>query len=139
MDARRERSDFWKQTGWPAALWICLVVAFSPVLLDLLSHAVKNPWARSSLVFPFLAWLAARRNDESRTRGHSIHSSRMMWALVAGRAWRSKLFAIAGGAIRFGRIGILVAIVGLCHSMGVGWARLEWACSWSGRFLSRRI
>ena len=43
-------------------------------------------------------------------------SRRMIWIwLLAGLA--IELLAVAGGAPRFGRLGLLIAVVGLCHSM----------------------
>jgi hypothetical protein len=59
LDRSPAASVRWASRGWQVALWIGLAIAFSPVLLDLVSHTEDQPWTRVSLVFPLLVWVAA--------------------------------------------------------------------------------
>ncbi len=101
--------------GWQLAIWIGLLVAFSPVLLDLSAHVQEHPWARTSLIFPWLLWVAARRTHSQPDGPTPATAGRMDWTLVfLGLA--IELVAIAGGSLRFGRVGLALAAYGLCRA-----------------------
>jgi hypothetical protein len=92
--------------------------AFSPVLLDLASHLESHPWARTALIFPWLAWLAARSNPETRTDPLTA----VVWTgLCSGLLL--ELVAVSGGTPRIGRVGLVVGLFALVW--GARWAK--WA------------
>jgi len=91
-----------------ASLWIALLVAFSPVLVDFAQHLIANPWALYTLIFPMLfARCAARRSAPFRK-----HWDGAIWI---ARALLLELFAILVGMLRAGRVAVLIACVGLCR------------------------
>ena len=58
-------------------LWGALLVAFSPVLVDLGRHWFHSDWARYSIVFvPLLVWAVRRSPAQEPRRG-------LGWTLVA--------------------------------------------------------
>jgi len=96
---------------WRILFWAGLVFAFGPSLRDAGELFVAQPWSRATLVFPVLAYAAARAEAPSRP-------SRYGWALVAvGIA--IQMVAIGGGLVRVGRVGFVLAAMGLCR--GAGW------------------
>ena len=101
--------------GWSLAIWLCLLAAFSPVLFDLSVHLVEHPWARASLIFPWLGWVATRSRAEPQDAETSLEPSRALWIWIA-LALGIEGLAIAGDTIRLGRLGLLIAVLGLCHS-----------------------
>ena len=57
-----------------ALLWLGLVGAFSPVVVDLLRHCVAEPWSRYALVFvPMLA--VCIRQSQADARASAIASA----------------------------------------------------------------
>ena len=96
--------------GWGLALWIGLVFAFGPVLRPGIENLSSQPWTRGPLVFLLLAWVAAR-GEPAATR------SRTGWLFVLlGIA--IELVAIGGDVARAGRLGFVIAAVGLCRATG---------------------
>ena len=47
-------------------LWLALLGAMSPTLVDLAGHHLVSPWAHYSLLFPFLLWALAREERSTR-------------------------------------------------------------------------
>lgn len=91
--------------------WIALLFAALPVLADLGRHLLSSSWAWYALVFPALAAITIRRTPPG--------PSRPGWALVvvaAGLAIQG--WGIASGELRTGRIGVLLAVVGLLLLQG---------------------
>ena len=87
MDPALPRPSIWGRRGWQIAIWLCLISAFSPVLLDLTIHVSDNAWARTILIFPWLVWVASRQNVESSSLRSRPVSHRIIWAwLLAGIA-----------------------------------------------------
>ncbi len=100
--------------AWALLLWAGLAFAFAPTLRGGLEHLTHEPWTRATLIFPVLAYLAARAEGPSMP-------SRVGWLLVAvGVA--IQLVAIAGGFVPVGRLGFVLAAIGLCR--GAGWCSL---------------
>ncbi|MAG34128.1 MAG: hypothetical protein CL908_24880 [Deltaproteobacteria bacterium] len=96
-------------------IWLGLLAAFSPVVLDLVDHVVTHPWARIGIVFPWLAWIAVHR-DRAGTAGRS---NRLIWICLL-LAIGIELLAVSGDVLRLGRFGLVIAAVGLVR--GAGWA-----------------
>lgn len=107
----------WDRPIGRVCLWLGLAIAFSPVLLDLLRHVVANPWARTALIFPLLAAVAARHD---RRVGPLPRSRRLVW-IALGLALALELVATAAGVVRLGRVGLFLGAAGLL--VGAGWAR----------------
>lgn len=98
------------------ALWAGLAIAFSPVLADLGEHWTEEPWARASLVFPWLVWIAARRD--------TVTPAPATWGRVlVASGIALELLAIGGNVVRLGRIGLAAAAIGLC--LAAGWTSLR--------------
>ena len=95
-----------------AAVSLGLVCAFWPTWIDLFEHYQAHPWTRASLVFPGLAWLAARSEPGP------VHAAGWGWGLL-GFGLLLELAAIAGGYLRLGRLGLGLAAFGICR--GAGW------------------
>jgi len=96
--------------GWGLALWIGLVFAFGPALQPGIENLSSQPWTRGTLVFVLLAWIAARG-------AHGATRSRAGWLLVLlGIA--IELVAIGGDVARAGRLGFVIAAIGLCRATG---------------------
>ncbi len=109
-------TSIWTDSTWRWGIWLVLLVAFSPVLLDLVGHLKSNPWSRTVLIFPWLAWVAAR-SDRGALRDPT---TTVIWgALVFALAF--ELVAISGDVLRIARVGMGVGLVGLIW--GAGWAR----------------
>jgi len=106
--ASRQRAVRPVRRSQALALWAGLLVAFSPVLLDLVRHMAENPWARYAALFPFLfarcALSEAERPPERRD-GY-------LWI---GLGMGLELFGILAAAMRIGRVGLALAAIGLCR------------------------
>lgn len=100
---------------WPILVWAGLVFAFAPSLRDTAELLWAQPWSRATLVFPVLAYVAARAEGPAA-------ASRWGWVLVAvGIA--IELLAIGSGLVRVGRFGFVLAAIGVCR--GAGWCSLS--------------
>ena len=95
-----------------AVLWIALGAAFSPVAFDLTRHWIEFPWARYSIVFPFLFVRCALRAERKRPAPAGL-----IW-VIAGLAL--ELAAAFAGAIRWARPGLAIAVIGMCQRLGLG-------------------
>lgn len=92
-------------------LWIGLLVALSPSLVELAGHWLAEPWSRYSALFVPL-WVACALGDPGPPRPH-----RDGYALVAlGVALC--LVAVGGDMGRFGRPGIALAAIGMARVIG---------------------
>lgn len=92
--------------------WLGLAAAFSPVLADLVRYAAAEPSVRYALVFlPLLAVVIAA---EPRSAG----SARGWPWLIAGLG--IELVALRVDAVRYGRPGLVLGVIGLCQLLGVG-------------------
>jgi hypothetical protein len=100
--------------AWALLLWAGLAFAFAPTLRGGLEHLTHEPWTRATLIFPVLAFLAARAERPARP-------SQVGWLLVAAGG-AIQLAAIGGGFVRAGRLGFVLAAIGLCR--GSGWCSL---------------
>lgn len=98
--------------GLGLALWAGLLFAFSPSIAAGLESLRSQPWTRGTLIFALLAVVAVRSAPPARR-------SAAGWALVAAGI-AIQLVAIGGGVARAGRLGFVLAAVGLCR--GAGWA-----------------
>jgi hypothetical protein len=109
--------SLWAHALAPWLVWIGLIAAFSPVLRELAGHLVEHPWARVSLIFPWLAWVAVREDQ-----GRSGRESRtIIWSCLLAALF-IELIAISGDVIRFARIALAIGAAGMIA--GAGWARL---------------
>ena len=93
------------------AVWVALLLALSPSLVDLAAHWVAQPWARPSAIFAPL-WLLSVWRDRSPRRPH--RDGYLLLALGLGIA----LACVGGGMARLGRPGIPLAMVGLARVLG---------------------
>lgn len=114
MESEAHPASFWSRPTSAWIVWPGLLVAFSPVLLELAEHLIAHPWTRSALVFPWLSALAIRAD-----RGRS-ESKPLIWACVV-LGILIELVAVSGGILRVGRVGLVVAAMGIV--CGAGWAR----------------
>jgi hypothetical protein len=94
--------------GEAFALWLGLLAAFSPVLLDLFRHMAENSWARYAALFPFLFARCALREPERPPERRDGY----LWI---GLGMGLELFGILAGAMRIGRVGLALAAIGLCR------------------------
>ena len=86
--------------------------AFSPLIADLVSHWWAHPWARYSLVFGPLLWIAGRgevRRPEPARDG---------WLLM-GVALALELLAVGAGYTRVARWALPLGLLGLCRVLGL--------------------
>lgn len=102
---------------WSVLLWSGLAFAFAPTLGEAFRNLVQQPWTRATLVFPLLAYMAARAERPS-------EPSRSGWALI-GVGIVIQQIAISGEVDRAGKIGFILAAIGLCR--WAGWCSLETA------------
>ncbi len=114
MDSKAHPASLWRRPTSAWIVWPGLLVAFSPVLLELADHLIASPWSRSALIFPWLSVVAIRAD------GARAHSKRLIWACIA-LGILIELVAVSGGILRLGRVGLVVAVVGVVW--GAGWAR----------------
>lgn len=111
-------------TVWAAVLWAGLLIAFSPVLLDLWGLWRDQPWSRVSLVFPALIFVAARH--DTTPPGPASWG----WALVLVGILL-ELLAVGGGIVRIGRLGLGAAAIGLCLARGWTSVRVALLFAWA--------
>lgn len=117
MDQEAASDSLWVHPIAPWLVWVGLIAAFSPVLRELVHHLIEHPWARVSIIFPWLAWVAVRKD-----RGRPGQASRrIIWACMIA-ALVIEMIAISGDAIRFARIALAIGGAGMIA--GAGWARL---------------
>jgi len=101
-----------RRSAWrDLALWVALLLALSPSLVDLAAHQVAQPWARPSAIFAPL-WALAALRDRSPRRPH--RDGYLLLAVGVGIA----LACVGGGMARLGRPGIPIAMVGLARALG---------------------
>lgn len=106
-------------------LWLALLVGFSPVLADLLRVYAEHPWARVCLLFPALAWWAASRLEAARPEP-------ARWGLVLVFAGIViELIAVGSQLVRFGRFGLLLALIGFCAWRGLCSRRTAFLLAWA--------
>lgn len=92
--------------------WLALLVAFSPVIVDLAGHQLANPWARYALWFPLLLALCIG------ARSGPV-PARRVGALLLGAGLALELFGVFAGAVRLGRPGLVLGAIGtgLCFGL----------------------
>lgn len=95
----------------PSLSWWLLAAAFSPILLGMLAHAVRQPWAGYSLVFLALFVLELRRAPEGARR--PVRG----WA-VLGVALVVELLLVGGGLTRAARPALALAALGMAWIQG---------------------
>ena len=95
------------------ALCAGLLFAFSPSLVELLRHMLANPWARYAGLFPFLF----ARSVRARPGRPPLLGSGILWI---GLGMAVELLGFLSGVPRFGRLGLVLAAVGLCRRLGRG-------------------
>jgi hypothetical protein len=104
-------------------LWLALLAAFSPVLVDLVRHLASEPWTRYALVFaPLLAVCVATSGDRSKPSADGY-----LWLAVGVGA---ELFALVGNMARFGRPAFSLGVIGLCRASGVASTRVAALALW---------
>ena len=99
-----------------AVIWACTLAAFSPVLVELAGFLLANPWARYAGVFALLFARAASLEREP----SPVRRDGLLW-IACGL-----LIEIAGafsGAIRIGRVGLVLAGVGAARRFGLASSR----------------
>lgn len=108
----------------PAALsWLLLAAAFSPILLDLLGHLARQPWAGYAIVFLPLFALELRRAPAGPRR------PRLGWALLVA-ALAIELLLVGGGLTRAARPALAVAALGMAWIQGRPEARATALLLW---------
>lgn len=101
--------------GWGLIGACALLFAFAPSLQAGFAPLATQPWTRGALVFPLLVLLAAR--------GEPLPArSRLEGGLLVVAGIGIQLIAIGGGVVRAGRVGFVLAAIGLCR--GAGWCSL---------------
>lgn len=103
----------WKPLLRTPLLWIALIAAISPSLIDLGHHFLASPWTWYCLFFPGL-FFAVARNEPQGQRRH-------LWglALLLGGLALTLLPSLGGGElIRYGRPGIPLSVIGLALFAG---------------------
>ena len=104
-------------------LWGALLVAFSPVLVDLGRHWFHSDWARYSIVFvPLLVWAVRRSPAQKPRRG-------LGWTLVAF-SLVIEMVAATGAMIEIARPMFSVAVIGLILATGVAPLRTAMLALW---------
>jgi len=111
-------------TGWRnAVLWLGLVGAFSPVVVDLLRHCAEEPWARYALVFGPLLAVCVRQSRA----GARASADGYLWLAVGVLI---ELVAIRADALRMARPGLALAVIGLCRAFGFAPTRAAALALW---------
>ncbi|HME68836.1 MAG TPA: hypothetical protein VKM54_03105 [Myxococcota bacterium] len=105
-------------------VWIAFLVAFSPLLSDLVDHVRAHPWAAWSLVFAMLLAVLARRDSS-----HAL-PRRDGYALL-GMALVLQGIAIGGGPMRWGRPAIPLGVFGLARILGRPSLRVAALACWA--------
>jgi hypothetical protein len=106
-----------------ALLWLGLLVAFSPVLANLLQHLEEEAWARYVLVFPFLLALCIARYP-SRLRASALGYVALTLAILI------ELVAIGGSTMVWARPALPLAVIGLCGAFGLASTRTALLACW---------
>jgi len=98
-----------------ALLWAAGLLAFQPVLADLLQHWRVNPWARYSLVFvPLFVLSLVRASGASRPA--PAPRAGVGW-LAAGLAL--EVLSAAAGVVSVGRPGLALGLIGMARWCGL--------------------
>ncbi len=92
-------------------LWIGLGIALSPSLAELGSHWLAEPSARYSALFVPL-WILAAWTDPGPAR------PRRLGFVFVALGVAISVVAVGGGVARFGRLGIVLSVVGLAVALG---------------------
>jgi hypothetical protein len=92
-------------------LWSTLVLAFSPLLVDLSAHLRARTWANYGLLFVVLLVVLARREP---SRGLSHRDG--YWLLAAVLVLQA--VAVGGGFARWDRLAIPLGVLGLARLLG---------------------
>jgi hypothetical protein len=103
--------------------WPALLVAFSPVLLELLRHVAAEPHARYVLVFAPLLTIAivtSRDRVQPSSRGYVL----LALAIVF------EFFALRGDLARFARPAFALGTIGLCQVQGLAPLRTAALALW---------
>jgi hypothetical protein len=95
--------------------WIALAVLSAPVLFDWMQHIAAHSWAAYVVVFPVLAVLALRREQPGVSR--LLPGVGLVAVGIALQLW-----AIGSTAVRNGRPGLILCVVGLLLIQG----RAQW-------------
>jgi hypothetical protein len=104
--------------GEALALWASVLVAFSPVLLDLVRHLIETPSAHYAALFPFLFARCALSESERPPERRDGY----LWI---GLGMVVELVGIVAGATRIGRVGLALAAIGLCRRFAfASWSSL---------------
>lgn len=121
------QESIWQRPLGRALVVVGVLVAFAPVVIDWGRHLVAYPWARGAACFPVLFVLAIWRD---RGEAKPFLPGLFWGGLVCGLL--IMLLAIGGDALRFARIGFVIAA--FASSAGAGWARPD-ACALAFWFL----
>jgi len=106
-----------------ALLWLGLLVAFSPVLVNLVQHLEEEAWARYVLVFPFLLALCIAQ-DSSRPRASALGYVALTLGILI------ELVAIGGSTMVYARPALPLAVIGLCAAFGLASTRTALLACW---------
>ncbi|MGH0031809.1 MAG: hypothetical protein ACQGVC_18630 [Myxococcota bacterium] len=106
------KSDTAWKSAWP--WWLALGVALSPALFDAGALAVREWWARGSVVVALLAVFAMCEAHEPQRPGR--HAAVGLGLVALGVAWT--LVAAGGGMLRLARPAIPIAVLGLALLLG---------------------
>lgn len=110
--------------GNEVALWALLVLAFSPVLVDLAAHVAAEPWTWYSI--PFLVLFAAETGRCERRRPR-----RLMGLCLVGSGIAIELVLVIADWVRFARPGLLLGLLGLSLSTGRWTPRVSALLLWA--------
>jgi hypothetical protein len=103
--------------------WLALLVAFSPVVLELFRHLGAQPWARYVLIFAPLLTIAivtSRDRVQPSSRGYVLLSLAIVFEFVALR----------GNLARFARPTFALGAIGLCQVQGLAPVRAAALALW---------
>ena len=103
--------------------WPALLVAFSPVVLELFRHLGAEPWARYVLIFAPLLTIAivtSRDRVQPSSRGYVL----LALAIVF------EFFALRGNLARFARPTFALGTIGLCQVHGLAPIRTAALALW---------
>lgn len=108
-------------TSW--LLWVALLVAFSPVLVDQGKHWLDVDWTRYSIVFaPLLAWTIYRSPpaEPRRRLGIALVTGSLVLQLIAARA----------GMLELARPAFSLSVIGLALITGLATLRAGLLALW---------
>jgi hypothetical protein len=92
-------------------VWMALALASMPILLDLADHMLERSWTWYALVFPPLAWLAIREAQSGAPRAPAAWMFVLLGLVAQG-------WALASGQPRHGRLGVVLAVIGVLELQG---------------------